>query len=105
MIVTHMGFSENLRKLISDRSLKLTTISTATGIPISTLSEWTAGREPKVSEALIKLCRYLDVSLDNLVLMNNNEIHNPRITTQVVFELDGEKYSLLVQKLRNDGSE
>lgn len=95
-----MGFSENLKKVIEARGLKLTAISTATGIPISTLSEWTAGREPKVSEALVKLCQYLSVSLDELILSNGQSARSQGECAVVVVELGGQKFRLNFEKIK-----
>jgi transcriptional regulator with XRE-family HTH domain len=94
-----MGFSDNLKKAIEERGLKLTTISEATGIPMSTLSEWTAGREPKVSEALIKLCRFLGVSLDELILAAG-QAGAARAVTQTVIILDGNQYRIHFERLK-----
>jgi len=95
-----MGFSDNLKKAIAARGLKLTVISAATGIPTSTLSEWTAGREPKVSEALVKLCKYLGVSLDELILTNGNSGNGKGECTVVVVELGGQKFRLNFERLK-----
>lgn len=95
-----MKFSENLRKLIAAKGLKLKLISDETGIPMSTLSEWTGGRDPKVSEALIRLCRYLNVSLDELVsgyLVKEYET----FLTESFFKIDGKTYSLKVFETSN----
>lgn len=93
------SFSENFKKILAERSLSLTTINEATGIPISTLSEWTAGREPKVSEALVTLCEYLEMSLDQLVRANGANGHlksNGKADTgaSVVIQLDGRRYRM-----------
>ena len=63
-----IAFAHNLRRLLAERSLSLTKVSLATGVPISTLSEWAAGREPKVSEPLLRLSEFLGVSLDELIV-------------------------------------
>jgi DNA-binding Xre family transcriptional regulator len=95
-----MAFADNLKKLIADRGLKLTVISAATGIPMSTLSEWTAGREPKISEALVRLCRYLGVSLDRLVISGECENSDDEIAAQAVVHIEGVQYRLQFLKIK-----
>lgn len=90
-----MKFSENLRRLIQAKGLKLKSISSETGIPMSTLSEWTGGREPKVSEALVRLSEYLGVSLDELVRGRVSET-GERVLTESYFQIGGKTYSLRV---------
>ena len=72
-----MKFKESLKNLIDSRGLKLTDISAATGIPKSTLSEWTAGREPKVSEPILKLAEYFRAQ-GPMILSLNFDPHPPR---------------------------
>lgn len=90
-----MKFAENLKKVIQDRGIKITTISEETGIPLSTLSEWTAGREPKVSEALVRLSKYLNVSLDNLVL-GHEATASSHFLTETIIDLNGQQYCLKI---------
>ena len=98
-----MKFKDNLKTQIELKNLKLGEISKATGIPKSTLSEWTAGREPKVSENLLKLAQFLEVSLeylftgkDTLLIINKQEKAN------VHFKMDGEDYLLKLIKLNKN---
>lgn len=97
-----MKFSENLRKLIRAKGLKLKAISEETGIPMSTLSEWTAGREPKVSDALIRLSTYLGVSLDEMILGRMNW-GNERLISETYFEIEGQSYSMRVCHRKKEG--
>ncbi len=61
------SFAENLKRLMKDRGITARTLSQATGIPTSTISEWSAGREPKLSKSTVKLARYFDVSIEFLI--------------------------------------
>lgn len=87
-----LAFAANLRRLLEERSLSLTKVSLATGIPKSTLSEWTAGREPKVSEPLLKLAQYLNVTLDELVICLERKANPAQERFSVVINLDGRHY-------------
>lgn len=59
-------FAQTLSSLLKSRRLTLAEVSRNTGIPVSTLSEWCSGREPKLNGSLLKLCHYLGVTLDYL---------------------------------------
>ncbi len=95
-----MKFSENLRKQIQAKNLKLKSISDETGIPMSTLSEWTGGRDPKVSEALLRLCNYLGVTLDELVL-GKTSVTGEKVVSESFFEIEGRTYSLRIFEPRS----
>lgn len=97
-----MEFSRNLKKYIFERGLKLTDISEATGIPTSTLSEWTAGRAPKISASLLKLCTFLNVSLDDLVSYNEHSSKAQRPSAQTHVTLDGHQYRIQFEKLKSN---
>ena len=66
---------------------------------MSTLSEWTGGREPKASASLIKLCRYLDVTLDELVGSSGSSSSHDD-STQATVTLDGAQYRIYLQKIK-----
>lgn len=66
-------FSENLKRLMKERRVSAKVVSEATGIPPSTISEWTAGREPKLGDALIRLARFFGVSLEYLATGEEKE--------------------------------
>lgn len=61
------SFSETLKRLMKDRGVSMRVLAQATDIPSSTLSEWTAGREPKLGEPVVRLARFFGVSLEYLV--------------------------------------
>jgi transcriptional regulator with XRE-family HTH domain len=61
------NFAETLKQLMKERGISARVLSQATGIPQSTLSEWSGGREPKLGEQVIKLARFFGVSLEFLV--------------------------------------
>ena len=59
--------SKNLIKLINEKRLRIGELSRMTGIPSSTLSEWTAGRVPRLSRELLKLTQTLGITLEELI--------------------------------------
>lgn len=61
------SFSETLSQLLRQRGVSSKVVSQATGIPTSTLSEWTSGRLPKVGEDVLKLAKFFGVSLEYLI--------------------------------------
>lgn len=62
-----MSFADNFKLLMKERGVTLRVISKVTGVPTSTLSEWTAGRDPKLGEPIMKVARFFGVSLEFLV--------------------------------------
>lgn len=60
------SFATNLKKLMQERGLTAKVISQATGIATSTLSEWANGRQPKLDDAVIRLARFLGVTVEFL---------------------------------------
>lgn len=70
------SFSETLKTLLSERGVTAKVVSQATGIPTSTLSEWTAGRVPKLGKDVMKLARFFGVSVEFLI---TGEEPEPRI--------------------------
>lgn len=99
-----MKFKDNLKDLIKAKNLRLSEISKATGIPKSTLSEWTAGREPKVSENLLKLAQFLEVTLEYLFTGKDTLINiNKQEKANLHFKMDGNDYYIKLIKLnKND---
>ena len=94
-------FSKNLNLLIESKNLKLVQISKATNIPMSTLSEWTAGRDPKVSDHLVYLCKFLNVSLDYLITGQNQQPNSLELQKEVLIHLDGSEFILKLIKIRS----
>lgn len=60
-------FSENLKSLMKEKRLTARHVSKQTGIPESTLSEWCGGREAKFNDSILKLARFLGVSVEFLL--------------------------------------
>jgi len=101
--VKKIGFAQNLRRFLDERALSITKVSAATGIPVSTLSEWTAGREPKVSDSLLKLSAYLEVTLDQLVFAEEPKDGIRQKTESSVFvELEGRRYELRFNRMLDE---
>lgn len=95
-----MSFAKTLKHLIRYRGLKLTTISERTGIPVSTLSEWTAGREPKLSESLVRLAHFFDVSIEFLITGSDHGVKSLlKEETRCYLTLDGKDYCLKIESM------
>lgn len=59
-------FIERLEEILKEKNLTLNKMSKATGIAQSPTSRWKKGSLPSV-DALIKICKYLNVSADYLL--------------------------------------
>lgn len=66
-------FSEVFKRLMRERGVTAKLVSQATGIPPSTLSEWSAGRVPKLGEDVLRLARFFGVTVDYLITGNHVE--------------------------------
>jgi hypothetical protein len=60
-------FTEALNDLMRRHRVTPSSLSKATGIPVSTICEWTAGRTPKLNKSLLALKDYFGVSLDHFL--------------------------------------
>ncbi len=79
-------FAVNLKYLMSSRGVTAKVISQATGIPQSTLSEWSGGRLPKVSEELVKLAKFFGVTIEYLIV--GEKIVNENILVDLVNQIE-----------------
>ena len=57
----------NLTNLLSSKNLSLRELSRATGVPYTTLQEWTANRTPRNPVQIQKVASYFDVSMHFLL--------------------------------------
>jgi transcriptional regulator with XRE-family HTH domain len=53
---------------MKERGLRLKDVAQATSIPVSTLSEWTSGRTPRLDVDIVRLAQLLGTTLEDLVL-------------------------------------
>lgn len=60
-------FSRVLVQLMDRKGTSIRDLYRSTGIPPSTLSEWTAGRVPRLTPELLKLCDYFGVTLETFL--------------------------------------
>ncbi|MBY0552932.1 helix-turn-helix transcriptional regulator [bacterium] len=61
------SFQTNLKKIMKERGLSAADLSRQTKIPKSTISEWLAGRQPKFDDAILRLSKVLNVSVETLL--------------------------------------
>jgi len=71
-------FSMNLNKIIKERNLRILDLAKAIGVSPSTLSDWTAGANPRDLQKVKKLANYLNLSLDELVSANHKVAPNTK---------------------------
>lgn len=67
MTVMKLQIGANLRKIIKDRRLTLKEISLATGVPSTTIAEWTNNRAPKNPVQMKLVANFLEVSIHYLL--------------------------------------
>jgi transcriptional regulator with XRE-family HTH domain len=66
---------------MKDRDLSAAKLSRDTNIPKSTISEWLQGRQPKLDESVLRLAKYLKVSLEKLISKDEPE---PDLVTEIL---------------------
>ena len=59
--------TDNIFSLLSDRGISLKELSEKTGISSGNISDWKSGRSTPKTDALVKISRFLGVSVDYLV--------------------------------------
>ncbi len=67
MVTVSLKIGTVLRALISERRLTLKEISKGSGVPASTIAEWTNNRAPKNPEQVQRVAAFLGVSLHYLL--------------------------------------
>lgn len=91
-----MKFAAVLKKKLKDRNLAQ--VARELGIPKTLLHEWIhAKRSPSFKNIgyLKRLADYLSLSLDELLLEENNE----QIISSVTFEDNGRKYRIKIERV------
>lgn len=66
-------FAETLKRLMKERNVSTKLLSQAISVPQSTLSEWSAGREPRLNESIIKVAKFFGVSVEYLITGSDEE--------------------------------
>lgn len=61
-----MDLSKNLKLLLKERGMKITSLSQKTGVPTQTLHNWLSGMEPRSLNQVHKVASFLDVTIDEL---------------------------------------
>jgi transcriptional regulator with XRE-family HTH domain len=59
--------AETLKLLLKERGMSLRELSKRSGVPVSTLSEWSSNREPKSPTQTRKVAEALGVSMHYLI--------------------------------------
>lgn len=65
-------FKESFSEIIQEKGMSLYKIAKETDIPKTILYDWASGKREPVSDYIIKLADYLDVSLDYLFGRTDN---------------------------------
>lgn len=73
MTVMSLKIGTILSQIIKERRITLKEISRATGVPATTISEWTGNRTPKNPEQVLKVAKFLGVTLHFLLFGKEDE--------------------------------
>lgn len=95
----NLCLKKNLQKILERR--ELTKASKAIGVPVATLHGWLTGAVPSIKHlnSLIKLAKYLDMTLDELLIESNG---TDAKETLMAFRFgDKDEFKLIVEKSLN----
>ena len=84
-------YYENFEKLCKENNVKPATVSKATGVPTSTLTNWKQGNYTPKQITLQPIADYFNVSVDYLMTGDEPELKEY-----------SQEYAHLVSKIRND---
>ncbi|MBS1983585.1 MAG: helix-turn-helix transcriptional regulator [Bdellovibrionales bacterium] len=103
------AFSQTLKDLMRNRGISASAVSKACAIPKSSISEWLSGRKPKMDEALVRLAKFFDVSVEFLITGDHPE---ETVVSDLVKSLDESfvqihqgVYRISVEKLKDKKSD
>ena len=95
--IDKVALSKNISFLIEDKGLSLHIVSTKSGVNKSTLHNYINGVLPQGLSALLKLCDYFDVTLEDLVFSKNYQSKKQKsLMSPKVME---EKYEIIIKKV------
>lgn len=80
-------FAESLKQLMRERNLSVKKLAEQTGIARTSLNDWSQGARPTVSEDLVKLAQFFNVSLERLLFGKSVE---QSVIEQLVKKSDSE---------------
>ncbi len=79
-------FSKILEQLLEEKKLSLSTVSSKTGVPRTTLQYWVTGNNPEDYAAVKRLAEYLNVSLSFLLTGVEEKAKSSPSTLAEMFE-------------------
>ena len=62
-----VGMYKNFERILDRKGLRPSDVSRETGIATSTLTDWKKGRSKPKADKLLKISKYLDVSIEELI--------------------------------------
>ena len=113
MAATDSKFSANLKKALKAKRVSLREAAEAVGLRPSTIGEWTNGRAPTLSPNIIKLARFLGVTVEELVTgeapeptkLTEADVQSLLKNEKVFASLFSGVFRLKVSKLKDDHDE
>lgn len=92
----NIRLDENLKQLLKKRNISLNQLARRTNINKSSLHNYLNGSLPQGLKSIIKICKYFDISISEL-LVGESLIKN----TPFVFENQNEeRYEVIIKKIK-----
>lgn len=93
-----MKIGVTLQNLLKQQNLSLRELSKRSGVPYTTLQEWTGNRNPKNSIQVRKVANLLGVSM-HFLLFGEEDIHEP-LTKLLKEDLFSGTFEITIKKVR-----
>jgi transcriptional regulator with XRE-family HTH domain len=94
-----MQLSKILKKLMSDKDLKASQLSRATGVPAQTLHNWLSGQKPRDIDQVKMVAEHFQISLDYLLYGINEKIEKLSFE-QYQNEINAGVFEVILKKIR-----
>ena len=89
-----------LSRILKERKITLRQISAATGVPTSTLGEWTNNRQPRNLINIKKVALFLGVSLNFLLFGEFDEFEKQTQRSELHHNLLSGTYEITLRKIK-----
>ena len=91
--------NKNLKKIIANRGITVTSLAKQTKVPLQTLHGWLGGNQPKSIVQVKAVCRFLNVSLDELCFDEKPEYYSP--VEDNLDEINAGVFEVILRKVKD----
>jgi transcriptional regulator with XRE-family HTH domain len=96
-----MKLKSNLKQLLELKGMTASTLARSSGVPKQTLTDWLAGTSPKNIDALKRVARVLEITIDELCF-NDQPKGKPDIFEQNLDSINAGVFEVVLRKVRQE---